>query len=287
MRELLISIVILISSFVQSNPQLDLPPVPIRPAPPKPTLQFNSYSDRDRSARYGPPYDDETDAYDKGHDNANRSRTGSGRESYSGSYYNDERVRNDCRPECNRYDGNYRNSDRYNDDNAYRERDPGSYRERNRDYQNRDQYNRDQNDIIRDQYNRDQNDYNREQYNRDQNDYNRDQYNRNRPGYDDRNPQYYNNGNNDYYNHTRYPVDDRYGNQSPYSYNDRDRYNQQNGYEDPRNDPQYRQEMENLKKVLAEIDKKSSQECNLNVAAQWEFETNVNEATHAQAVSVW
>lgn len=288
MRKFLISIIVLINSCVQCNPQLDLPPVPITPPSPprdvKPTLQFNSYSDRDRSVRFGPPYDDETDVYDKGHDTSNRSRTGSGRESYAGSYYNDERVRDDqyyrdrtrdeCRPNCNRYDGNYRNSERYNDDNNYRGRDPGSYQERDRprDYENRDQNNRDQ-------------------YNRDQ--YNRDQYNRDRPSYnDDRNPQYYNGGNNGYYNRTRNPGDDyndrtRYGNDSPYSYNERDRYNRPSyGNDDPLNDPRYRQEMENLKKVLAEIDKKSSLECNLNVAAQWEFETNVNEATHAQAVSL-
>lgn len=257
-------IVIIISSYVKS--QLDLPPVPITPPTPrniKPTLQFNSYSDRDRSVRFGPPYDDDIDEYDKGHDT--RNRTGSGRESYAGSYYNDDRVRDDqyyrdrdnCRPNCNfnRYDGNYRNSDRdrYNDDNNnYRGRDPSYDKER---------------------------DYNRDQYNNNN-------YNRDRNRYND-SPQYYDR-NNDYYNRSRYPGDDynRYGNgpETPYSYNDRDRYNRPNYGYDPLNDPQIRQEMENLKKILAEIDKKSSLECNINVAAQWEFETNVNEATHAQAV---
>ncbi len=48
---------------------------------------------------------------------------------------------------------------------------------------------------------------------------------------------------------------------------------------------QFRIEDERLRSILAEIDQKSSLECSLNVAAQWNFETNVNEITQVEAVS--
>lgn len=65
------------------------------------------------------------------------------------------------------------------------------------------------------------------------------------------------------------------------------------GYEDPQNlnpyndgfHEQFRVENENLQKYLNEVDQKSSHECSLNVAAQWFFENNVNEATQLDAVS--
>lgn len=38
---------------------------------------------------------------------------------------------------------------------------------------------------------------------------------------------------------------------------------------------------------MIEIDQKNSAECTLNVAAQWNFETNVNEVTQLEAVSEW
>ena len=44
-------------------------------------------------------------------------------------------------------------------------------------------------------------------------------------------------------------------------------------------------ETEKLRQLLIEIDKKHSEECTLNVAAQWNFETNVNEGTQLDAVS--
>lgn len=86
--------------------------------------------------------------------------------------------------------------------------------------------------------------------------------------------------------------DDKYY-QSPrgYGYNDP----HQRGYDDdPRNSlnpyndgfhEQFRIENENLQKYLNEVDQKSSLECSLNVAAQWLFENNVNEATQLEAVS--
>lgn len=44
-------------------------------------------------------------------------------------------------------------------------------------------------------------------------------------------------------------------------------------------------ETERVRRLLVEIDHKSSQECTANVVAQWNFETNVNEVTQTDAVS--
>lgn len=75
---------------------------------------------------------------------------------------------------------------------------------------------------------------------------------------------------------------------------DQNQYNQNNnnGYQ---SDERYRLEQERqiqiederLRRILAEIDQKSSFECSLNVAAQWNFETNVNEITQVEAVSTF
>lgn len=75
-----------------------------------------------------------------------------------------------------------------------------------------------------------------------------------------------------------------------YNDDDQNQYNQNNGYQpDDRyrleEERQFRIEDERLRRILAEIDEKSSFECSLNVAAQWNFETNVNEITQVEAVS--
>lgn len=65
-------------------------------------------------------------------------------------------------------------------------------------------------------------------------------------------------------------------------------YNNYNDYQsqyDIENERRIRLETEKLRQLLIEIDKKHTQECTLNVAAHWNFETNVNEATQAEAVS--
>lgn len=41
----------------------------------------------------------------------------------------------------------------------------------------------------------------------------------------------------------------------------------------------------NIRQLLQQLDVAGSQQCNLNVQAQWDFETNVNEATQIRAVS--
>jgi len=42
----------------------------------------------------------------------------------------------------------------------------------------------------------------------------------------------------------------------------------------------------NIRQLLQQLDVAGSQQCNLNVQAQWDFETNVNEGTQIRAVSV-
>ncbi|XP_058124151.1 angiotensin-converting enzyme [Anopheles ziemanni] len=51
------------------------------------------------------------------------------------------------------------------------------------------------------------------------------------------------------------------------------------------NERRFRAETEKLRTFLADIDRKSSLECSLNVAAQWNFETNINDATQVEALA--
>lgn len=41
-----------------------------------------------------------------------------------------------------------------------------------------------------------------------------------------------------------------------------------------------------IRRLLQDLDVQASQQCTSNVASQWNFETNVNEATQAEAVSI-
>lgn len=80
----------------------------------------------------------------------------------------------------------------------------------------------------------------------------------------------------------------QYPGQNPYLNNPQNGFdynNNNNNQFDAEYERKIRIENEKLKQLLYEIDKKSSEECTLNVAAQWNFETNVNEATQAAAVS--
>lgn len=51
------------------------------------------------------------------------------------------------------------------------------------------------------------------------------------------------------------------------------------------NDPQYALREDEIFKILAQIDSSASQQCNINVRAQWDFETNVNDVSQIRAVS--
>jgi hypothetical protein len=69
------------------------------------------------------------------------------------------------------------------------------------------------------------------------------------------------------------------------NFNVNDGYNNQNPY-DIEYERRIRVETEKLRQLMLEIDKKHTSECTLNVAAQWNFETNVNEVSQLEAVSV-
>ncbi|KAG5672288.1 hypothetical protein PVAND_002425 [Polypedilum vanderplanki] len=102
---------------------------------------------------------------------------------------------------------------------------------------------------------------------------------------------YENNQRNGYNVNEQY--DDRYGNNfnSNYGFVNNQNYNYNNNYNDYQNlydienEKRIRLETEKLRQLLIEIDKKHSSECTLNVAAQWNFETNVNEATQLEALT--
>ncbi|XP_011313029.1 uncharacterized protein DDB_G0290685-like, partial [Fopius arisanus] len=126
------------------------------------------------------------------------------------------------------------------------------------------------NDRFNDNYNRNQQDYsrNRQDYDRNQQDFNRNQqdYDRNQQDYD-RNQQDYDRNQQDL---NRNPQDfDR----------NRQDYNRNQGDFSRRPiEPDYRQ-------ILAKLDFQGTERCSANVAAQWAYETNVNEYTQLQAVS--
>ena len=90
-----------------------------------------------------------------------------------------------------------------------------------------------------------------------------------------RNP--YNNPTN--VNQNPYGNDFNNNNNNPYD------NNYQNNY-DIENERKIRIETEKLRQLFIEIETKNSAECSLNVAAQWNFETNVNEVTQIEAVSI-
>lgn len=292
--------------------QLDLPPVSepptssVRPNSFVPSQSFRNHQDvdlgdDDRSSRGGPPYsslDDEEQQNREGRVlSSGGSFNGSANSPYTdrNSYYdrnngynNNDRYNNDLdrnrfnSDERNRYyvdeRERERNYNRFNDDrNRYNDRNPLNDGNQNSNpYDNRNRYD----DSNRNPYdNGNSNPYD----NRNNNPYD------NRNSYDDRNR-------NPYDNQNRNPYDQS-NNRNPYSNGgvyvderDRDRnLNRGNVFVDERNrheqDYRYQQEMEKLRNFLSEIDHKGSEECTENVAAQWDFETNVNDHTSTSAVS--
>ncbi|KAL5281723.1 Ance-3.2 family protein [Megaselia abdita] len=290
-----------VALIVLSHAQLDLPPTSsVRPNSYVSSQSFRNNQDgnpgdEDRSTRSGPPYSSLEDDEPQNRDGRVLSSGGSFNESANSPYTD----RNSY------YDRNYgynNNNDRYNNDRYNNDLDRNRYStdERNRYYV--DERDRERN------YNRFNDDSNR-YYNRNPYD-NRNRYdNKNRNTYDDRNNNnqdirnnnpydnpYYDRNRNPYDGHNRNPYD-RNNNRNPYSNGgvyvderDRDRnLNRGNVFGDDRNryeqDYRYQQEMEKLRNFLSEIDHKGSEECTENVAAQWDFETNVNDHTSTSALA--
>lgn len=104
-------------------------------------------------------------------------------------------------------------------------------------------------------------------------------YNARNP-YDDRNS--YDDRNRYNGNHSNYPNDPNFPNNPRFNddYDDRNRYEQHRLELERRN----RIADANLRRILGDVDKLASAECALNVGAQWNFETNVNEDTQQESV---
>lgn len=96
---------------------------------------------------------------------------------------------------------------------------------------------------------------------------------------------------NNYNGRPNYGQDGYQYNENPYYNNDeRTRYeDERTRFEDERTrleeERRWRIEEANLKRLLADVDEQSSNECSINVGAQWNFETNVNEITQQEAVN--
>lgn len=150
---------------------------------------------------------------------------------------------------------------------------------------------------YRDDYGRtnpydDNNRYNNDRPYDDRNQYvNRNPYdNRNQYDQYDNNRNRYNSYNNYYDDRSRFPINNQ---NYPPGYrdnfnNDRDLYSNRD-YERSRLELERNNRIEdaNLRRILADVDKLASSECELNVGSQWAFETNVNEVTQQESVSIF
>lgn len=96
---------------------------------------------------------------------------------------------------------------------------------------------------------------------------------------------------------SRNPGDREYDNRNfdsrnptgTYGDSDRDDLNQngfRNTYQGGRGNGYYNRDSTALRRFLAQIDAQATEECTNNVAAQWNFETDVNEITQISAVSL-
>lgn len=87
---------------------------------------------------------------------------------------------------------------------------------------------------------------------------------------------------NSYDDRNRFPPNDPRNNED---YDDRNRYTNRD-YEQSRLELERRNRIEDaaLQRILGDVDKLASSECSSNVGAQWNFETNVNEATQQESV---
>ncbi|XP_058820850.1 angiotensin-converting enzyme-like [Topomyia yanbarensis] len=266
--------------------QLRLPAIGQSGAVVKPDVRHNSYTDveeeedtedtakrsnnydRSRSERFGPPYDGDGDGEVEEED----------MENYPQSRSNEDRQDRQNRPfsydDRNRYNNNDDNRN-YDRDRYPLERDRNRYTsdvENPNLYQNRAPYNPNQPD---DRYNR--NRYPDGRYDPERRPYQNDVDNPNL--YQDRTP--YNPNRQNPYEPQQRPFGpvDNFNNDRP-----RDPYNE-GPFRSVEEERRFRQETEKLRSFLVDIDRKSSLECSLNVAAQWNFETNVNEATQVEAIA--
>ncbi|EDW57559.1 angiotensin-converting enzyme [Drosophila virilis] len=248
-------------SLTRASPQLNLPT-------PQPEIFYNGYTpnvattpaqlraDRDRSQRFGPPYTD-----DGAGGSGSNSDDGLDDFRYGQTY--DERMRLGYAYPTPRL--NF--SDRADDSPFSADQNPSRGQE-NR-YANHN-YGPTSSSTERNYGN-----FNDPPNNINQN---------NGPNYNNRNDQYnYNNNPNVEF----VGVNNRNRFENPYLSN-QDRFNLNQGYLERQRyqqDRRYQQELEKLRNLLVETDQKGSLECTANVAAQWNFETNVNDFTQTEALN--
>ncbi|EDW03231.1 angiotensin-converting enzyme [Drosophila grimshawi] len=254
----LIIIYTTIWGLVYANPQLNLPT-------PQPEIFYNGYTpnvattpsqlkaDRDRSQRYGPPY-----SGDGGRSGSGSSDDGFDDFRYGQTY--DERMRLGYAYPTPRLNFTERTDDSPFSGDVNRDRGPDNR------YANHN--------------------YGPTSTSTDRNYGNFNDQPNNRP-YADENP-------NAQYNYNNNPNvefvglnNNRNRFENPYLSN-QDRFNLNQAYVDRQRfqqDRRYQQELEKLRNLLVETDQKGSLECTANVAAQWNFETNVNDFTQTEALN--
>ncbi|XP_058056752.1 angiotensin-converting enzyme [Anopheles bellator] len=294
------------SIHCEADPQLNLPPLAPAPGPSVRTSPGDSAAgangafDRSRSERFGPPYGDDDDEEERpnypqpqgraNNDYDRRDRPDSPYSINDRNRYDGNRGFDPSRTPEARYPGD-RSPNPYVPDVD----NPQLYRDREG---NRGPPNRFVSDVENPLLYRDRTPYNpnrdddRNRYN---NPNNVRPYNPNDPGFEGRNqdPNFRDQGFRD--PNYRDPNRERYPGADP-AYRDPGRFPGDPGYRDPYRSPEeeryraenerrFRAEMEKLRSFLADIDRKSSLECSLNVAAQWNFETNINDATQVEALS--
>lgn len=235
--------------------------------------------DRDRSLRYGPPYTDDTNRqfYRNNQNNNNNYNNYYGDNYYNRSSYDDyanrQRYSNHNGGDGDRYYAN-RNRNNGEDDRYYAQRGRDGYNNNPDNYYNNggvggggdvaggdDKFYADRN-LPRDPpFYRNENDRNR---------YGNGYPYTNNPNGDGR--PYYQNDN----NFDRAPPGGQFPDGNPFEQDEQARIEQER---------RYRIEEANLRRILADVDEQSAIECSLNVGAQWNFETNVNDVAQQQAVS--
>ncbi|XP_017481616.1 PREDICTED: uncharacterized protein DDB_G0287625, partial [Rhagoletis zephyria] len=261
---------------VQAEPQLDLPP--LNPDTQDPTLYYNALTPRtpaspqqtlgdlDRSQRYGPPYSIDG-VNDDGADDFRNGQTYDERMRYGYAY--PARQPNFTRPVADSPFSDYNN-------NNIGQQQRDNYRFPNHNYDNpSDRFNN--NNRYADGFD----DRQQDRFNNPTNEYNA-RFNGNQPPVgSDFEPNSPFNPNNPYNNDRSRFENPFRPNQDRFNLNN-DRYFERQRFQQDR---RYQIELEKLRNLLVETDHKGSLECTANVAAQWNFETNVNEITQAQALN--
>uniref|UniRef100_A0A1I8QEP7 Angiotensin-converting enzyme n=1 Tax=Stomoxys calcitrans TaxID=35570 RepID=A0A1I8QEP7_STOCA len=280
----------------QARAQLELPPLPTA----RPEVYYNGYTvqttpaqalgDLDRDQRFGPPYAEDSSA-DDGSDDFRNGQTYDERMRYGFNYrpqqyqqFNSSITNDSPFSDKNIYNTQTLLNDRYGNGNGntnYDNNNPLNHHTYN------DRYGHNAYNSQQQQQQQQNNRYNYPNNNNENNATPRPpsfQYINNNPTTPSYNPPITtynpNNPNSPY-------AGDRNRFENPFDPN-QDRFNLNQRYNDRQrfqDDRRYQIELEKLRNLLVETDQQGSQECTANVAAQWNFETNVNQFTQTEALN--